>query len=166
MPSMMASSDLARARRTAELIALELGYQQPLVIEQDLREQDVGDWNGLTSEEIAARWPLEYQARRAGELDAVPGGEAGPDFIGRSVQAIYRLACRQAEEAVVVVHAGVVVALELSLGVWESRRHSNLSGWWLEGQEDPPDLELVPLSRVDLLAPGTEKIAKTVTGYA
>jgi glucosyl-3-phosphoglycerate phosphatase len=171
LPSLMASSDLARARRTAELIALETGFEQPLVIDQDLREQDVGVWNGLTSEQIAARWPREYDARRAGELGAVPGGEAGSDFIGRSVQAIYRLACRQAEEAVVVAHAGVVVALELALGVWESRRHSNLSGWWLEGQADPPDLELVPLSRVDLLALGAEEvekpiIEKTVTGSA
>jgi broad specificity phosphatase PhoE len=165
-PSLMACSDLARARRTAELIALELGYEQPLVIDRDLREQDVGDWNGLTSEQIAARWPREYEARRAGELGAVPGGETGSDFIDRSVSAIYRLACRQADEAVVVAHAGVVVALELALGVWEGRRHSNLSGWWLEAQGDPPDLELVPVSRVDLLAHGAEEVEKTVTGYA
>jgi glucosyl-3-phosphoglycerate phosphatase len=166
MPSLVACSDLARARRTAELISLAVGYDQPLVIDKDLREQNVGDWNGLTSEQIAARWPREYQARRAGDLGAVPGGEAGSDFIGRSVDAIYRLACRQPEEAVVVAHAGVVVALEVALGVWESRRHSNLSGWWLEGKEDPPDLELVPLSRVDLLALGAEKVQKTVTGSA
>jgi len=162
----MACSDLARARRTAELIALAVGYDQPLFIDKDLREQHVGDWNGLTSEQIASRWPREYQARRAGDLGAVPGGETGSDFIARSVRAIYRLACRQLEETVVVAHAGVVVALEVALGVWESRRHSNLSGWWLEGKEDPPDLELVPLSRVDLLALGAEKVQKTVTGSA
>lgn len=166
VPSLMACSDLARARRTAELIALGVGYEQPLVIDKDLREQNVGDWNGLTSEQIASRWPREYQARRAGDLGAVPGGETGPDFIGRSVGAIYRLACRQLEEAVVVAHAGVVVALEVALGVWESRRHSNLSGWWLEGREDPPDLELVPLCRVDLVTLGAEKVQKTVTGSA
>jgi broad specificity phosphatase PhoE len=166
MPSLMACSDLVRARRTAELIATELGYEQPLVVDRDLREQNVGDWNGLTSDQIASRWPQEYQARRAGELGAVPGGEAGPDFIDRAVSAIYRLACRQADEAILVAHAGVVVALELALGVWESRRHSNLSGWWLEGQGDPPDLELVPISRIDLLAHSAEKVEKTVTGYA
>jgi glucosyl-3-phosphoglycerate phosphatase len=161
-PSLMASSDLARARNTAELIARQVGYQQPIAVDADLREQNLGAWNGLTSEQISANWPEEFQARREGRLDTVPGGEPGADFISRSMAAIYGLACRQADEAIVVAHAGVVVALELALGVWEARRHTNLSGWWLESRGEPPDLELVPLARADLLALG----AKTVTGSA
>ena len=67
-PDMVACSDLSRARRTAELVAAELGYDQPLVIDADLREQDLGAWNGRTGDEIATRWPAELEARRQGLL--------------------------------------------------------------------------------------------------
>jgi len=63
-PQLIASSDLSRARRTAELIAVEVGYTGAIATDVDLREQDLGEWNGLTSEEILARWPEELAARR------------------------------------------------------------------------------------------------------
>jgi broad specificity phosphatase PhoE len=163
VPELMAASDLARARVTAELMAFELEYEKPLVIEPGLREQDLGQWNGLTNVEISERWPEEFQARRAGQLGTVPGGEAGEDFFRRTLGAVRRLARRGAETTVVVSHGGVVIALERVLGVSaKGSRHPNLSGWWLEVQGTPEDLELVPLERVDLLELGAE----TVTGRA
>jgi len=162
-PDLVAASDLTRARDTAELIAFELDYSGPVVIDPDLREQDLGDWNGLTNEEIATRWPEQFQARRAGQLGTVPGGEAGADFTSRSVGAVRRLAARGAEVAVVVAHGGVVIALEQALGVSaKGNRHPNLSGWWIEGRAEAGEVELVPLMRVDLLALGAE----VVTGRA
>jgi broad specificity phosphatase PhoE len=163
VPDIMAASDLARARVTAELIAFELEYEKPVVIDPDLREQNLGQWNGLTNEEISVRWPEEFQARRAGQLGTVPGGEAGERFYRRSVGAVRRLAGRGAEVAVVVAHGGVVIALERALGISaKGSRHPNLSGWWLDVKGPPEDVELVPLERVDLLVLGAE----TVTGRA
>jgi glucosyl-3-phosphoglycerate phosphatase len=163
VPEIVAASDLARARVTAKLVAFELEYEKPLVIDPDLREQDLGEWNGLTNEEICARWPDEFEARRAGQLGTVPGGEAGGRFSRRSVGAVRRLAGRGADVAVVVAHGGVVIALERALGISaKGNRHPNLSGWWLEAQGPPEDVVLVPLERVDLLALGAE----TVTGRA
>jgi glucosyl-3-phosphoglycerate phosphatase len=163
VPELVAASDLARARVTAELIAFELEYEKPLVVEPDLREQDLGEWNGLTNEEISTRWPEQFLARRAGQLGTVPGGEPGDDFFRRSVGALRRLAGGGAEVAVVVAHGGVVIALEKALGVSaKGSRHPNLSGWWLEVRGSHEDLDLVPLERVDLLALGAE----TVTGHA
>jgi glucosyl-3-phosphoglycerate phosphatase len=160
---LVAASDLARARTTAELVAFELDYQNPLVIDADLREQDLGQWNGLTNDEISTRWPAEFQARRAGQLGTVPGGEEGEIFARRSMEAVRRLAGRAGDVAVVVAHGGVVIALERALGVSaKGNRHPNLSGWWLEVQGPPEDVELVPVERVDLLALGAE----TVTGRA
>ena len=43
------SSDLARARETAELVGERLGL--PVVLDPDLREKDWGTWEGLTSVE-------------------------------------------------------------------------------------------------------------------
>jgi broad specificity phosphatase PhoE len=171
VPEIVAASDLARARGTAELIAFEVDYEKPLVIDPDLREQDLGQWNGLTNEEISERWPAEFQARRAGQLGTVPGGEAGEDFLRRSLRAVRSLARRGAETAVVVAHGGVVIALERALGVSaKGNRHPNLSGWWLEVRAEVraevrvggTDVDLLPLERVDLLALGAE----TVTGRA
>ena len=159
----MASSDLVRARRTAELMAGELGYDRPLIVDPDLREQDLGRWNGLTNAEIAAIWPSELEARRAGVLDDVPGGEEGAVFVARCLGALGRLAGDDADETVVVAHGGVVIALERALGVCrEGARHDHVAGWWVESRGTPPDLELVALCKADLLAPQTE----TVTGPA
>jgi broad specificity phosphatase PhoE len=163
VPSAMASSDLVRARRTAEILAAEIGYDGPLTVDPDLREQDLGEWNGRTNAEIAAVWPAELEARRAGRLDEVPGGEEGTVFVARCLGALARLAGGDEDETVVVAHGGVVIALERALGVWrDGNRHDHLAGWWVESRGTPPDLELVVLSKADLLAPQTE----TVTGPA
>lgn len=162
-PDMMACSDLARARRTAELVALELGYDQPLIVDADLREQDLGHWNGLTRDEIVSRWPTELEARREGSLGTVPGGEPGANFYQRALAAVHRLAAMAGTQGIVVAHGGVVIALEKALGTWgPGNRHTNLSGWWLESRGLPPDLELVPVAQVDLLGVNVE----TVTGPA
>jgi probable phosphoglycerate mutase len=51
------SSPQGRARRTAEIIAEELGYSGPLKIDERLREHSVGSWDGLTYGEIEALSP-------------------------------------------------------------------------------------------------------------
>jgi 2,3-bisphosphoglycerate-dependent phosphoglycerate mutase/probable phosphoglycerate mutase len=156
-PGMVASSDLLRARHTAELIVQPLGYRGPLVVVRDLREQDLGEWNGLTHAEIEARWPEALDKRSQGDLDQVPGGERGTEFVERCVGAFHRLVGTAveegAQEAVVVSHGGVIMSLEKVLGGWEpGNRYPNLGGWWVQSRGAPPDLELELLERVDLLA--------------
>ena len=162
-PAAMASSDLVRARTTAALIAAEVGYRGPISVDPDLREQDLGEWNGLTSEEIAAVWPSELDARRAGRLGEVPGGEEATVFADRCLGALRRLAAAGADETVVVAHGGVIIALERALGVSrDGNSHPHLGGWWVESQGVLPDLDLIAVGKVDLLAPQPE----TVTGPA
>jgi broad specificity phosphatase PhoE len=155
----MASSDLVRARMTAALIAVEVGYRGPRAVDPDLREQDLGEWNGLTSDEIATVWPSQLDARRAGRLGEVPGGEEATVFAARCLRAIRRLAMAGADETVVVAHGGVIIALERALGVWrDGNSHPHLGGWWVESQGVHPDLELVAVRKVDLLAPQPEAV--------
>ena len=156
---LVACSDLARARRTAEIVAGQLGYGSELMVDAGLREQHLGEWTGLTRDEIEARWPGELAARSSGALVPVPGGEPGAAFLSRAVAAVHRVAALGASLAVVVAHGGVVISVERALGLavphW---RHTNLSGWWLEATPAPGNgqaeggLRLRGVAPVDLLA--------------
>ena len=74
VPELVAASDLARARVTAELIAFELEYEKPLVVEPDLREQDLGAVERPDQRmRYPLDWPEQFLARRAGQLGTVRG---------------------------------------------------------------------------------------------
>ena len=49
------TSNLSRAHDTGTIIAGAFGA--PVVADPDLAERDVGDWTGLTFDEIEAGWP-------------------------------------------------------------------------------------------------------------
>ena len=51
---MIYASDLSRARETAEIVAAATGHEVRL--DPALRERDFGSWEGLTREEIDARF--------------------------------------------------------------------------------------------------------------
>jgi len=70
-PTVVVSSDLARARATAQAICDHVGL--PLVVDERLRETHFGQWQGLTGDEVAARWPAEFEAWKRYERDAVEG---------------------------------------------------------------------------------------------
>ena len=74
------SSDLKRAYETAEIVARAKGLG--ITADPDLREMDVGSWSGLTSEEIATRFP-----GMAGH-----DGESREAFDERAVGALHRIA--------------------------------------------------------------------------
>jgi broad specificity phosphatase PhoE len=159
-PDLVVSSDLSRARQTAELMAKELGYEAPLELDADLREQDLGLWNGLTNAEIASRWPAELAARAAGAFGTVPEGEKSEQFSERSMRAVDRLGATALDEVLAITHGGVLMVVERALGVWEpGRRHPNLSGWWLVAAGVPPDPELCAVEPFHL--PEVEKLAGT-----
>ena len=69
------SSDLRRARETAEYLARVTGL--PVTTDERLRERHFGDWEGLTRTEISQRWPDEF--RRWWEQGHSPGGIGGED---------------------------------------------------------------------------------------
>jgi broad specificity phosphatase PhoE len=159
-PGEIACSDLARARLTAELIAEQLGYDRPVTLVPGLREHDVGEWNGLTMAEIAARWPSEIELWRHRRLTAFPGGEQLSAFDERVRSAMLPLAVLALEtDVVVVAHAGVVRSVEEWLQIWDpDRPHGNLTGWWLESTGTRGAVDLSALGPVDLVSLGDEAV--------
>lgn len=103
-PDRVVTSDLRRARRTAEL----LGYPDA-TSDAALREVEVGDWTGLDIARLMSDHPEPYREWRAGTF-APPGGEVWTDFSDRTVAAT-RAAFETADRLLVVCHGGVVRAL-------------------------------------------------------
>jgi probable phosphoglycerate mutase len=106
----IATSDLSRARGTAEIVAEILGLDVGLV-DPDLRERRFGEFEGLTRGECATRFPDDW-ARWVGDSWATPpGGETGAALLSRVVLAIDRVAERLTAPALVVTHGGVMRAI-------------------------------------------------------
>jgi broad specificity phosphatase PhoE len=105
------SSDLKRARQTAESIANS--RELPVHALASLREIAFGSWEGLTWDEAAARDP-EYAQRWADQYPSMPapGGEELQNFRRRIESAMDEIA-EQARGgcAAVVTHAGVIRTL-------------------------------------------------------
>ena len=122
------SSDLRRARQTADAVAEGLGIT--VEVEAGLRERDVGHWSGLTAAEIERQWPSELAAWRAGRLERPPGGESDADLADRAFDVLERLARRREGRLLVVTHGGLLGVVERRLGL-ERGRTANLGGRWV-----------------------------------
>ena len=105
----MYSSPLSRAVQTAQAL------RRPVTLIDNLAEQYAGEWDGLTFDEIQARYP-ELYARRAGDRYLpLPGSEPDGEALSRFVRAMDEaLSC--AGTAAVVAHASVIRLYLNSLG--------------------------------------------------
>jgi alpha-ribazole phosphatase len=105
------ASDLARARRTAQLIGAPHGLEPSLV--PALREMDMGRWDGLTAAEIGRHDPSGFSAWMARIAEfPFPGGESVPDLLARAWPAFEAIAAAFPGRAVAVVaHGGTNRAL-------------------------------------------------------
>lgn len=99
-------SDLARSRRTAEIIVGEKGAA--ITARRDLREISLGEWEGRTFADIARRFPDEFRARGADiGYYRVPGGESFADCSRRVVAAWHEIMGRAGGDILIVGHAGI-----------------------------------------------------------
>ncbi len=102
------SSTLSRARDTAKIVSGRLGL--PIVERPALMERDVGELEGLTREEVRARYPEFVRAREEGRREVtVVGWEPREDFAGRVRSAVEELIEGHPGQTVAVVsHGGVI----------------------------------------------------------
>lgn len=106
------SSDIARAWQTAEIIGAALGLN-PIPM-PELREIDVGLWEGLTPEELYRRFPDHMAEYRRDPARTVRlGGESYAQLQARALVALEHIQKTHApDEAVAAVsHGGTIRAL-------------------------------------------------------
>ena len=103
------SSDLLRAHETARVVAESRGLEVTLL--WDLRERNFGTWEGLTDEEVFARFP---QAAEGYWGDA----ETKDEMAGRVSEALNHIAERHPGGCVLVIsHGGPLRAVLAQCGI-------------------------------------------------
>ncbi len=102
------SSDLSRAISTAEPAAAVAGVA--VLVDPRLREVDFGAGEGLTSDELAERFPIEHAAFLARPASSpLPSGEAGVDAISRAWPALEEISeSADDSEVLVVCHSTLI----------------------------------------------------------
>jgi probable phosphoglycerate mutase len=109
---LLVSSDLGRARQTAQAVAALRGM--PLQIEPGLRERCYGGFEGLLYTEIEQRFPAEFAAWQGRDIDGIlpdgkNRGESFRQFYARATEAILGLARKHPGRTLALVaHGGVL----------------------------------------------------------
>ncbi|MBT95471.1 MAG: alpha-ribazole phosphatase [Acidimicrobiaceae bacterium] len=127
--SILASSDLKRAKATAEIFAdTHNKTHDEVLIEPLVQERDAGEFSGLTRDEIETKFP-GYLAQNKWPK----GWEPDDSVIKRLHDGLSRVisSLTESDLAIVVTHGGCIYALENLLGA-QYRRISNLGGRYFE----------------------------------
>jgi len=104
------SSPLIRATETARILsdALDIPYH----IHEGLREVDLGDWEGLSWEEVSVRFPDDYSKWHANRrYIPATNGESYNDMLLRTLGALKELATAYTEDIAIITHSAVIMAL-------------------------------------------------------
>jgi broad specificity phosphatase PhoE len=121
------SSDLLRARQTAEPIAEYLGL--PITLEPRLREMNLGAWEGRLSEEIKAGFSDKLVERERDPLNMrAPQGESPKDVAERVIPALVEMAAKHPGQSVLIVAHGIPLALVAcyAQGISEENVYENI----------------------------------------
>lgn len=99
-------SDLSRSRQTAEII---VGSKNtPIISRKEIREIDLGEWEGLSFADVARRFPNEFKSRGADiGYYRTPGGESFADCSKRVVIALHEIMQNSRGNILIAGHAGV-----------------------------------------------------------
>ncbi|GAA4344603.1 bifunctional RNase H/acid phosphatase [Angustibacter luteus] len=135
------ASPMMRAQQTAEVVAARLGVD--VRTDAAWTECEFGDWEGLTSAEVAERWPREYRAWLASTGVAAPGGESFDELDARIRRVRDRtVAGHPRGRVLVVTHAGPIKTMAReAMGapaevVWRmesSPASLSTTRWWSDG---------------------------------
>ena len=116
---MVFSSPMVRATETAKIIFPD----QEIIINDNLREINFGEFEGKTADELKDR--EDYTKWVSGELAAAPGGEATIDFATRLCTGIGQIVRAMMDQEIysagVVMHGGAIMTL-LSVAAVPRRR--------------------------------------------
>jgi broad specificity phosphatase PhoE len=122
------SSDLARARETAEIVAEDLGLEVRL--DERLRERSFGEWEGFNMAEIEERFAEAHRRWRAGEGPGAEDAEPFAEFARRIHDFLNEILERHPGETVLVIsHGGSIRAIHaVAAGLDYVRDHRLIPG--------------------------------------
>jgi broad specificity phosphatase PhoE len=122
------SSDLTRARETAEILAAKLGLRVHL--DERIRERGFGAWEGLTTAEVEERYADEHRLWRLGEGAGASDAEPFEGFAGRITAFLDDVLERHPDDEVLVVaHGGSIRVIHaLARGLDYVRDHRVIPG--------------------------------------
>ena len=104
------SSDLARARQTAQMLSQINGA--PLFLDRRLREIHQGEWEGMLFDDIRTRYTKAFQERLRDPLQvAPPGGETVGQLRERVLKAIEEIIAQYPHGSVAIVSHGLSLAI-------------------------------------------------------
>lgn len=112
------SSPLQRARQTAEALG------RPVTILDGFRELDMGQWDGLTFDEIRCRFPELYAARATDRTLPFLDAEDHREGLQRFTDAIRQALSMCSGDLVIVTHSGV---MELFLNTREKAPYCSVT---------------------------------------
>lgn len=116
-PSALYSSDLQRARHTADAIGDATGLD--VHVDSRLRETNLGEWQGMSHLEVDEKWPGARKQWRSAPQWAPPGGESRIEVAARTRAVVDELIDADADWAnhpvVMVAHGGAIAALAAAL---------------------------------------------------
>ena len=168
------SSDLSRAADTANAVGAKAEHDRAW------REIDVGDWEGLTMEQVLERFPEQIEALKARRTFAIGGGESWPEVFERADASLAGLRQRLPDggRAIVFTHGGIIAALLSGLlGVrgqfpWPLGRMRNTGRTTLRFSGDQVELVShnddthIPSEFRQKFEPGPEQVVVRLTAVA
>jgi broad specificity phosphatase PhoE len=119
-PLLIVSSDLRRAYDTAVVLGERSGLRPR--VDKRLRETHLGDWQGMTHEQVDSSAPGARLAWRDDATWAPHGGESRVDVAARALPVVAELIAGEPEwdtsderPVVLVAHGGLIAALTAAL---------------------------------------------------
>lgn len=113
-----------------EVLEKRYNRKVEMVVEEDLMEINMGEWDGRTFAEIKEQYPREYVERGRNLPDyRVPGGETFAEVQQRAVRTIRDIAEHTKKEAVLITHLGVIRTLRCYL---ENQPLTQMFDWRLD----------------------------------
>ena len=80
----------------------------PHIIVSDLSERNLGEWDGLSFDEIRQRWPDIYKARENNPDHPIPGAGNSCCIWFSLSQAVHKILCASEGDIAVVTHTDVI----------------------------------------------------------
>ena len=143
------SSDLIRARVTAETVAKRFGLSVQL--EPAFRELSFGDWEGLTYEQIVASWPDAMENFLAHpDILNIPNGESFPEVQQRAMSRLQELLREHEGQTIMIAAHGAVLRTMLTAALhmplqylWSIRQFNTAVNIVRYDAEGNPTVELL-----------------------